>query len=58
MDQYVDAGENLKFKLPLIGKGPFSYKLKRNGVDLPDSENRFKINDLDGTLIISLPSND
>ena len=58
MDQYVDAGENFKLKLPLIGKGPFSYKLKRNGVDIPDSENRFKINDLDGTLIISLPSND
>lgn len=58
MDQYVDAGENLKLKLPITGKGPFNYKLKRNGVDIPDSENRFKLNDLDGTLIVTLPSKD
>ena len=56
VDQYVDAGENLKFKIPIVGKGPFSFKIKKSGAESADSENRFKFNEIDGILTVTLPS--
>ena len=56
-DQYVNLGESLKVKFSIIGKGPFTFKLKKDGELLPDSECKIKINELDGTVILTLPSN-
>lgn len=56
IDQYIDAGENLKLKLPINGRGPFKYKLHKNGLELNDLEmSRLRINELDGTLTLVLP---
>jgi len=34
----VDKGETLKVKIPFIGTGPFSFKLKKGNRELPDSD--------------------
>ena len=56
-DQTVVFGENLKVKLPIIGKGPFSFKLKKDGEEMPMS-NKIKVNECDGIVSLVLPNAD
>jgi len=34
----VDKGETLKVKIPFVGTGPFSFKLKKGNREIPDSD--------------------
>ncbi len=53
-DQVVDAGDAVKIKIPISGKGPFSFKLKRN--DEPVDASRVRISEIDGLVTITIPS--
>lgn len=55
-DQTVGLEETLKIKIPIIGKGPFTVKLKREDAEAEDLGNRYKINELDGTVTFTLSS--
>jgi len=54
-DQDVVQGETLKLKLQISGKGPFDFKLKKDGVSLPEGV-KFKVNENDGTVTLTIPN--
>ncbi len=54
-DQEVAQGETLKLKVPISGKGPFEFKLKKDGVTLPEGA-KFKVNENDGTVSLTMPN--
>ena len=56
-DQICAQGETLKMKVPISGKGPFEFKLKKDGVALPEGV-KFKVNENDGTVTLTLPNVD
>lgn len=37
-DQKVDEGDSLKVKVPFEGTGPFNFKLRKNGKEIPESD--------------------
>jgi len=47
----VEAGETLKLKIPFSGSGPFNFKLRRDGREVPDND-RVKIIPYDGYVIL------
>ncbi len=51
-DQTVNIGEILKIKLPIVGKGPFTIKLKKD--DNESEAARFRINEIDGVATLTL----
>ncbi len=53
-DQVVDAGDTIKIKIPISGKGPFGFKLKKD--DEPVDSSRVRINEVDGVVTVTLPS--
>lgn len=52
-DQSVNLDETLKVKIPIVGKGPFTVSVKKDGEDAPAE--RYKINELDGTVTFTIP---
>ena len=57
-NQTVAVGETLKVKIPITGKGPFSFKLKKDGVPISPNDMKFKVNEFDGTVTATLPNAD
>lgn len=49
-------GETLKVKVPIIGKGPFTVKLNKDDPSVTALDERFKINEIDGTVTVTLLS--
>jgi hypothetical protein len=52
-DQFVNLGDALKIKVPIIGKGPFTLKLKKD--DGTEEPSRIRVNEIDGTVILTIP---
>jgi hypothetical protein len=53
-DITADLDETVKIKIPISGKGPFDFKLIKD--DGSVDESRIKINEIEGTVTITLPS--
>lgn len=53
-DQIVNQDETLKVKIPIIGKGPFTLHVRKDGEDIPASS--YRISELDGTVVFTIPS--
>lgn len=53
-EQAVDKGDTLKLKIPYSGTGPFTYKLKKDNRDVPDSNDRVRIIPFDGYVILQI----
>ncbi|KAK2158172.1 hypothetical protein LSH36_175g03003 [Paralvinella palmiformis] len=53
-DQSVDKGDTLKVKVPFNGKGPFDYKLKKNGRDIPIDGDRVKLVPFDDYMVLQI----
>jgi len=50
----VDKGDTLKVKVPFNGKGPFDYKLKKNGRDIPIDGDRVKLVPFDDYMVLQI----
>jgi hypothetical protein len=48
----VSIGEILKIKLPIVGKGPFTIKLTKDGDE--SEAPRFRISEIDGVATLTL----
>ena len=53
-DQVAELDETVKVKIPISGKGPFDLKLTKD--DLPIDAGKVKVNEVDGTITITIPS--
>ena len=53
-DQRVPLGETLKVKIPISGKGPFNFKVKRND-QLLDNSDRVRIQEYDDYIVVTIP---
>lgn len=53
-DQRVPLGETLKVKIPINGKGPFTFKVKKNDEPLADSD-RVRIQEFDDFIVVTIP---
>lgn len=50
-DQTAMEGETVKIKIPIVGKGPFDFKLKKDGVPV-----NAKVSECDGIVTLTIPS--
>lgn len=55
-DQKVSAGDQLKIKLPFSGTGPFEFKVKKDGKELPEG-GRVKISPFDDYVTFVIKGN-
>ncbi|CAF1688786.1 unnamed protein product, partial [Adineta ricciae] len=53
-EQRIHLGETLKVKIPISGKGPFSFKVKKNDQPLEDDD-RVRIQEHDDCIIVTIP---
>ena len=53
-EQSVEMGETLKLKIPYSGTGPFTFKLKKDNREVPDSNDRVRIIPFDGYVILQI----
>ena len=53
----MNLDENLKVKIPIHGKGPFAFKLRKDDESIPQSDCKIRVNENDGTVVFVLPSN-
>ncbi len=53
-DQRIPLGETLKVKIPINGKGPFTFKLKKDDRPLADSD-RVRIQEYDDCIVVTIP---
>lgn len=52
-DQDVELGDQLKVKIPFSGTGPFDFKLKHNGRNVPNND-RLKMTTFDDYVVVQL----
>jgi len=57
-EQSVDKGETLKLKIPFSGTGPFNFKLRKDGREIPDSNDKVKIIPFDDYVILQIKDAD
>ena len=57
-DQTIDKGENMKVKVPFSGDGPFKFKVRKNGKDVPTSNDRVKFTPFDDYVILQIQGSD
>lgn len=50
----MSQDETLKVKIPIVGKGPFTLTVRKDGEDIPASS--YRISELDGTVVFTIPS--
>ncbi|CAF4189098.1 unnamed protein product [Rotaria sp. Silwood2] len=53
-DQRVPLGETLKIKIPINGKGPFTFKIKKDDEPLADSD-RVRVQEFDDFIVVTIP---
>ena len=53
-EQRVPLGDTLKVKIPINGKGPFTFKLKKDGEALADDD-RVRIQEFDDYILVTIP---
>lgn len=53
-EQRVPLGDTLKVKIPISGKGPFSFKIKKNDQPLEDSD-RVRVQEYDDYIVVTIP---
>jgi hypothetical protein len=53
-EQRVQLGDTLKLKIPISGKGPFTFKVKKDDENLPDSD-RVRIQEFDDYIVVTIP---
>jgi hypothetical protein len=53
-DQRIPLGDTLKVKIPINGKGPFTFKLKKDDQPLADSD-RVRIQEYDDCIVVTIP---
>jgi len=47
-------GDTLKLKIPINGKGPFTFKVKKDDQPLDDN-NRVRIQEYDDYILVTIP---
>lgn len=52
-EQRVHLGDTLKLKIPISGKGPFSFKVKKGDQAVTDND-RLKIQEFDDYILVTL----
>lgn len=52
-EQRVHVGDTLKLKIPISGKGPFTFKLKKDDEPI-SADDRIKVQELDDHIIITI----
>lgn len=53
-EQRVQLGDTLKVKIPISGKGPYSFKVKKDDQSLPDSD-RVRVQEFDDYILVTIP---
>ncbi|CAF0741448.1 unnamed protein product, partial [Didymodactylos carnosus] len=53
-DQKVNLGETLKVKIPINGKGPYTFKVKKDDQSLPDDK-RVRVQEFDDYIVVTIP---
>ncbi len=53
-EQRVHLGDTLKVKIPISGKGPFTFKVKKDDQPLADSD-RVRVQEYDDFIIVTIP---
>ncbi|CAM4765861.1 unnamed protein product [Rotaria magnacalcarata] len=53
-EQRVPLGETLKVKIPINGKGPFTFKVKKDDESLPDND-RIRVQEFDDFIVVTIP---
>ncbi|XP_064634017.1 twitchin-like isoform X9 [Lineus longissimus] len=56
-DQKVDEGDSLKVKVPFEGTGPFKFKLRKNGKEIPETDH-VKFQSFDDYVVFHLKDAD
>jgi hypothetical protein len=47
-------GDTLKLKIPISGKGPFTFKVKKDDQPLADSD-RVRVQEFDDFIVVTIP---
>ncbi len=47
-------GDTLKVKIPIIGKGPFTFKVKKDDQPLVDN-NQVRVQEYDDYIVLTIP---
>jgi hypothetical protein len=47
-------GDTLKIKIPISGKGPFTFKVKKDDGSLVDSD-RVRVQEFDDFIVVTIP---
>ena len=55
--QSVDKGDTMKLKIPFSGTGPFDFKLRKDGKEVPLSD-RVKLIPMDDYVIVQIKGKD
>jgi hypothetical protein len=53
-EQRVQLGDTLKVKIPITGKGPFTFKVKKDDQPLADND-RVRIQEYDDFIVVTIP---
>ncbi len=53
-EQRVPLGDTLKIKIPINGKGPFTFKVKKDDQPLADSD-RVRVQEFDDFIVVTIP---
>ncbi|CAF4536552.1 unnamed protein product [Rotaria sp. Silwood1] len=53
-EQRVPLGDTLKVKIPISGRGPFTFKVKKDDEALPD-HGRVRIHEYDDFIVVTIP---
>jgi len=53
-EQRVTLGDTLKVKIPISGKGPFTFKVKKDDQSLPDHD-RVRVQEFDDFIVVTIP---
>ncbi|CAF0817484.1 unnamed protein product, partial [Didymodactylos carnosus] len=57
-DQKVKLGDTLKVKIPINGKGPYTFKVKKDDQTIPDSDKRVRVQEFDDYIVMTIPDVD
>ncbi len=53
-EQRILLGDTLKVKIPISGKGPYTFKVKKDDQPLADSD-RVRVQEYDDFIVVTIP---